>query len=296
MTVLLAVLWDRLLGEPDERWHPVVLMGRYLTYVGRRTTRLSSPAHQYLAGTTGWLLGAVGTAGIAIALNRLVAQRLPRPLRPPVGAALLKPLFAHRLLLDEVASVDRELHRSLDYGRHQVARIVGRETSLLSEREVRKAALESLAENFSDSVVAPLMWYSIAGIPGAALYRYVNTADAMWGYRGTWEWAGKTAAIADDIANYVPARVAAALIVDRASCRVLAREARKTRSPNAGWPMAAMALRCNVRLGNPETHDLHPSGREMTSTDLADGAARINQTAWIVFVAAAVTSWVIRRD
>lgn len=295
MTMLLAAAWDRWFGEPAERWHPVALIGRFLESMGKVVNRPANPAQQYLAGTAGWLLGAIGITGIAVAADRYLLRRAPLTLRPLLGAAFLKPLFAHRLLLDEVASVDRALDCSIEEGRHRVARIVGRDASCLSAGEIREAALESLAENFSDSVVAPLMWYSVAGIPGAALYRYINTADAMWGYRGAWEWTGKTAAVADDIANFVPARVAGALIAGRDSYTGLAHEARKTPSPNAGWPMAAMALHRGIRLGKPETYNLNPSGREVTSEDLSHGITRINRTAGIVFAVVALTSWVTRR-
>jgi adenosylcobinamide-phosphate synthase len=296
MTILLAAAWDRWLGEPGARWHPVTLIGRFLDSTGKIVSRQAGPARQFLAGTVGWLLGAIGVTSIAVVADHYLLRRAPRTLRPLLGAALLKPLFAHRLLLDEVASVDRALDRSIDDGRRQVARIVGRDTSQLSVDKVREAALESLAENFSDSLVAPLMWYSVAGIPGAALYRYVNTADAMWGYRGAWEWTGKTAAVIDDVANLVPARVAAALIAGLGSYPALAREARKTTSPNAGWPMAAMARQQGVRLGKPGTYDLNPSGRNVTSGDLAQGISRINMAAATVFAAAALISWVTHRD
>lgn len=296
MTVMLAAAWDRWLGEPAARWHPVTLMGRYLTAMGRLARRSSRPTRQFAAGTAGWLAGAVATAAIAAAADRRLRARAPRLLRPLIGALLLKPLFAHRLLLDEVASVDRALDHSLEEGRRRVARIVGRDPAGLSASDVREAALESLAENFSDSVVAPLMWFSVAGIPGAALYRYLNTADAMWGHRGAWEWAGKTAAVADDIANFVPARVTAALIAGGAFPPTLAAEAGKTRSPNAGWPMAAMALRRGVRLGKPAAYELNAGGRQVTAADIAAGRADIERAAGIAFIAAAIASYVIRHD
>jgi adenosylcobinamide-phosphate synthase len=135
---------------------------------------------------------------------------------------------------------------------------------------VRESAIESLAENLNDSVVAPRFWFVLLGLPGAALYRFANTADAMWGYPGSrggrfWQWAGKWAARADDVLSWVPARITAALLAavhGGLHWQRLAQEARKTPSPNSGWPMAAMALALGVRLAKPGVYVLHPAGRE----------------------------------
>ena len=143
--------------------------------------------------------------------------------------------------------------------------------------EVVGAAIESLAENLNDSVVAPLFWFAVAGLPGAALYRLANTADAMWGYRGMregryWEWAGKWAAHADDVLSWLPARITALLLAlagGGVRPRALAREARRTPSPNSGWPMAAMALVLDVRLTKPGVYQLHAQGRAPGAPDVA---------------------------
>jgi adenosylcobinamide-phosphate synthase len=139
----------------------------------------------------------------------------------------------------------------------------------LDAGQVRETAIESLAENLNDSVAAPVFWFVLFGLPGAALYRYANTADAMWGYRGMrggrdWTWAGKWAARADDVLSWLPARLTAALLWATAACRfswpALRREARRTLSPNGGWPMAAMALALGVRLGKPGVYALNADG------------------------------------
>jgi adenosylcobinamide-phosphate synthase len=162
---------------------------------------------------------------------------------------------------------------SLDAGRARLAWLVSRDVALLSEAEVRESALESLAENLNDSVVAPIFWFVLLGLPGAALYRFANTADAMWGYRGVrhgqvWEWAGKWAAWADDVLSWLPARLTALLLwvvsrggVSAVALRTLRAQAALTPSPNSGWPMAAMALRLGVRLGKPGAYTLNASGR-----------------------------------
>src|SRR5690606_19461691 len=138
----------------------------------------------------------------------------------------------------------------------------------------RESVIESLAENLNDSVVAPLFWFVLFGLPGVALYRFANTADAMWGYPGWrgsgararwWLWAGKWAARADDAMSWVPARLTAAMLlgVQAAAGRVVSpgsvrRAARLTPSPNGGWPMGAMALALGVRLGKPGAYVLNP--------------------------------------
>ena len=190
---------------------------------------------------------------------------------------LLKPLFAFRLLLGEVRAVEDALARSLGEGRARLAWLVSRDVTQLSADEVRQSAIESLAENLNDSVVAPLFWFAVAGLPGAALYRLANTADAMWGYRGMlegryWEWAGKWAAHADDVLSWMPARITALLLAlagGGVRPRALAREARRTPSPNSGWPMAAMALVLDVRLTKPGVYQLHAQGRAPGAPDVA---------------------------
>ena len=140
-----------------------------------------------------------------------------------------------------------------------------------------------MAENLNDSVVAPIFWFVLLGLPGAAVYRFANTADAMWGYRGVyrgkhWEWAGKWAARADDVLSWAPARLTALLLAIAAQglpLSALHKEAGKTPSPNSGWPMAAMALALNISLGKPGVYSLNPEGRapEAPDTVLAQGLA-----------------------
>ncbi|MBT9500522.1 MAG: cobalamin biosynthesis protein CobD [Burkholderiaceae bacterium] len=263
MGVALAV--DRLLGEPPTWAHPVVAMGRWLGLFGERLSALP-PRLAFMGGALAWCAGALLSAGLAMGLETLLFQWL-RPWQSTGRALLtafalgllLKPLLAWRMLRDEVQAVEDALGRSLDEGRAQLARLVSRDTTALGETEVREAAIETLAENLNDSVVAPLFWFAIAGLPGAALYRFANTADAMWGYRGRWEWAGKWAARADDVLSWLPARITGlALLGPRpALISPLRRQARLTASPNSGWPMAAMALRLGVRLGKPGVYTLN---------------------------------------
>ncbi|MFT7771692.1 adenosylcobinamide-phosphate synthase CbiB [Roseateles sp.] len=279
LAMAVALATDRLLGEPPTWAHPVVGMGRYLDVF--RLARLP-PALGFIAGALAWLGGAALVAFIALWLEGWVLialQPWASPLRL-IGAAvliglLLKPLLAWAMLAEEAMAVETVLAESLEAGRARLSRIVSRDTSVLSATEVREAAIETLAENLNDSVVAPLFWFAVAGLPGAAVYRFANTADAMWGYRDEREWCGKWAARADDALSWLPARLTA-LVLMPPSLGLLLREARSTPSPNSGWPMAAMALRLGLRLTKPGVYTLHKAGRPVRAGDLqaARGAAR----------------------
>ena len=155
---------------------------------------------------------------------------------------------------------------------------------------MRESAIETLAENLNDSVVAPLFWFVCWGLPGAAVYRFANTADAMWGYPGVyqgqnWAWAGKWAARADDVLSWLPARLTALalLLLGAGQCRVLSelrQQARQTPSPNSGWPMAAMALALNVALHKPGVYALNPQGRSPAAHDTHRALAVAGRTVW----------------
>jgi adenosylcobinamide-phosphate synthase len=277
----LALLVDRWLGEPPARWHPVVWMGRYLGGVGQRLApqRLqpAGPDYRRLGlGALAWCAGAALVLIVSILLQTLLLAWHPLLGALALGL-LLKPLLAWRMLHDEVQAVEQALGQSLVAGRERLAWLVSRDVSTLSEAEVRESAIESLAENLNDSVVAPVFWFLLLGLPGAALYRFANTADAMWGYRGVyrgqeWEWAGKWAARADDVLSWLPARLTAlllALVRGGLNLRAVRAEAARTPSPNSGWPMAAMALALDVGLHKPGVYVLHAPGRAPQSADTA---------------------------
>ena len=269
-----ALLIDRMLGEPPVRWHPVVWMGAYLGALGRRIAppapapgeplQPGSPLAAWLGGALAWCLGAALVVSVAIGLQAWVLS-LPIGLTVLALAMLLKPLLSWAMLHDEVLAVEGALAQSLAAGRQQLARLVSRDTQSLDAATVRESAIETLAENLNDSLVAPLFWFVLLGLPGAALYRFANTADAMWGYRGAhagrvWTWAGRFAARADDVLSWAPARLTAALLMVGASLlswRQLWSEAAQTPSPNGGWPMGAMALRLGVRLHKPGVYALN---------------------------------------
>ena len=254
----MATALDLALAEPPPRAHPVVGFGSYLRTAERHVP--AGPRRQALVtGALAWLGGAAAAATVAVGVER-GAARLGRPWGAVARGLALWPLLSARMLFTEVAAVETALGHGTAYGRTALARIVSRDTDGLTDEEVRGAAVESLAENLSDSLVAPLFWYAVAGLPGAAVYRFANTADACWGYRTPrWLYAGRPAARADDVLNLVPARLTAALLLP-GDWSVLRAEADRTPSPNAGWPMAAMALRLDLRLSKRDEYDLNPVG------------------------------------
>jgi adenosylcobinamide-phosphate synthase len=266
-------------------------------------------------------------------------MRLPDALGSLAGGALaalllggaLKPMLAWAMLRSEVLAVETALNPaqggSLAAGRERLSWLVSRDVAQLTDIQMRESAIETLAENLNDSVVAPIFWFILLGLPGAVLYRFANTADAMWGYRGiykgqNWEWAGKWAAWADDGLSWLPARITAGLLalvfwlqtLASASPQVfdatradpnapdltcfmarLRAEARRTASPNSGWPMAAMALALGVRLQKPGVYVLNAAGRapEAQDTQLATVYAAKALVAFVFLVQAALISFVI---
>lgn len=280
----LALAIDRWLGEPAARWHPVVWMGHYLGWFGSRCAPAAIDARPrdlplFIKGALAWCAGAVAVGAAALAVQAIAMEWLPAWAAAAVLALGLKPLFAWRMLRNEVLAVESALAVSLEAGRAQLARLVSRNVSALGENEVRESAIESLAENLNDSLVAPLFWFVLLGLPGAAVYRFANTADAMWGYRGErngrdWTWFGKWAARADDVLSWLPARLTALLLAlaGRQWPCGLALEARRTPSPNSGWPMAAMALLLGVRLAKPGVYALNAQGRLAAAQDTRHAA------------------------
>ncbi len=252
-----ALLIDVLLGDPPNRYHPVAWMG---TAIGWRKARARGGRIGRFAWGLGILLGGVGMSALAGWAVERGTARWPRWLRAIVLGAVLKSTFSLRGL----ARAAREVHIALTRGDLIEARralawhLVSRPTANLSASQVAAATIESVAENTSDGVIAPLFYYGLGGLPAALAYRFVNTADAMLGYRDdVHEWLGKGPARADDALNLVPARLTAlALVVAawlrgedaRGAWRVWCRDAGKTSSPNAGHPMSAMAGALGVEL------------------------------------------------
>ena len=282
IAILVALALDRLWGEPPVWLHPVVYMGKVLGVLGRVLAPRTEVANDYLR----FVLAAIvwcALAAIVFVVYWIIQFLLPyQPWWLPgicVGV-LLKPLLSWRMLKDEVLAVEAALQQSLPAGRERLSWLVSRDTSQLDAATVRESAIETLAENLADSVIAPLFWFLVAGLPGAAVYRLANTADAMWGYPGWrgqgdqrrhWQWAGKWAARADDVLNWIPARITAAwlaLVAGGVHWPGLRRDAQVTPSPNGGWPMGTMARALGVHLSKPGVYQLNPEGRAPESADL----------------------------
>lgn len=251
----LALLLDALFGEPRWIWsrlpHPAVLIGRVIGHLDRTLNRATDSAAQRRAmgvlTVVSLCIGAVIIGGILAELGGMIEA---------LCAAIL---LAQKSLVQHLRDVARGLRLSTGEGRRMVARIVGRDTRDMDDAAVARAAIESGAENFSDGVIAPLFWGLIGGLPLMLLYKAVNTADSMIGYRtprhSDFGWA---AARLDDLLNLIPARLSAVMIAalhgQMHQWGDIAREARQHRSPNAGWPEAAMARGVDVALSGPRAY------------------------------------------
>lgn len=296
IALLIGWILDLLLGDPQWLPHPVVGFGRMIAFGEKRLN------HGSYRRTKGAML-AVSLIALVFAATLLITF-LFSTLNPPLST--LNSLFsilivffclAGTTLIREVKAVFMAVDRSLDEGRRQVARIVGRDTTELSAQEVRTAALETLAENLSDGVIAPLFWLALLGTPGMLTYKMINTLDSMIGYRteryrrfGTW------AARIDDAANYIPARLTALLMaaasLSLTSLRFSLKYGRNHASPNSGWPEAALAGILDCRFGGPHYYFgqlfdkpyIGTNDRPLTTADMRT-AVSVNRKAEIIMVA-----------
>ena len=283
--LLFALALDSALGDP--RWlyravpHPVVIIGRLI----ERWEKALNLPHL----SRGWKLwqgmllslGIVLLSALAGTIVTLLSDWLPAGWILEVLA--VSSLLAFRGLYDEVKRVGGFLRRSLADGRWAVSKIVGRDPESLDEAGVARAAVESLAENFSDGVVAPLFWYCLFGLPGLCAYKAINTLDSMIGHRNArYEAFGKFAARLDDLANLIPARLAGLFFVlaaalhpaanPRRAWRIMLRDAGKHNSPNAGWQEAAVAGALDFALAGPRRY-----GRTMVEDHwMGSGRSRLN--------------------
>lgn len=274
--LVLAYAIDAAVGEPPNAVHPVAWMGsaigkgRDWALSGRATT-------QFVRGALVTLAVSGASAAAAYALVR-VAASAPPLLYLVACAILLKPLFAVRALRDAAFTVRDALERhDVEGARRALSSLCSRDASSLGEESIAAAAVESLAENASDSIIAPVFYFGLLGLPGAAFYRAANTLDAMIGYHGRFEWAGKAAARLDDALNLVPARVTALLLIAagalrgahvRAGIAILWRDGARTESPNAGRPMSAMAGLLGLRLEKQGHYALGEPRRAIEPEDI----------------------------
>jgi adenosylcobinamide-phosphate synthase len=294
-----ALLVDAVAGEPAWLYrrvpHPVVLMGRLAMRLEARLWRDGQTAAERRAAgrrLVAWTVALAGGAGLV--LMPLLAGG---PWGWVVAGVLASSLVAQRSLVDHVGAVAQGLDVGLEAGRAAVARIVGRDPDRLDAAGVARAAVESAAENFADGVTAPLFWWLVLGPLGLAGYKAVNTLDSMVGYRSVrYLDFGRAAARLDDRANWLPARLTALLLLLAAgrpgAWRGLRAEARKHRSPNAGWPEAAMARLLGLRLAGPRVYaagvvDDAWIGTGRTAATAADIRAAVRRlwAAWALVVA-----------
>lgn len=293
LPLVTAWVLDHWLGDPSWLPHPVVAFGKAISFC----------EHCFNKGGARFLKGAVVALSLVAGTFILTTYLLHwASIYSPGLLLTLQILFifyclADTTLIREVRDVFRAVDRSLEAGRKQVARIVGRDTSELSAQEVRTAALETLAENLSDGVIAPLFWYMLLGVPGMLAYKMINTLDSMIGYKNErYHCFGCFAARLDDVANYIPARLTAFLMVlasKRLSLLVfVGKYGNQHASPNSGYPEAALAGILNCRFGGPHNYFgkevwkpyIGNNERPLTTEDMKI-AVRINRCAeWLMVV------------
>ena len=294
LPLLTGWLLDLTLGDPAWLPHPVVGFGKMVAFGEKRLNR---GHHRMLKGGL-MAIGLIAFVFLATCLLRNLCSFLIPHSSFLLDALLIFYCLAGTTLIREVREVFRAARHSLEEGRRQVARIVGRDTSELSAQEIRTAALETLAENLSDGVIAPLFWLAVGGVPAMMAYKMVNTLDSMIGYRTErYKDFGCVAARIDDLANYIPARLTALLMILPSAIghgqyslfRFVYKNGRKHASPNSGYPEAALAGILGCRFGGPhyyfgELFDkpyIGENPRLLTTADMLK-AVRINRTAEVL--------------
>ena len=316
LSLLFALALDGLFGEPDWLWrrlpHPIVLMGRLIAVTEQRLNRANVSAWRRRAhgimALGGWIAIAVIPGLVLAELSKVFSVLMI------LEVILVAILLAQRSLYEHVNAVRIAFDQTgLAGARHAVSMIVGRNPETLDAAAVCRASIESAAENFSDGVVAPAFWYLVAGLPGILAYKMINTADSMIGHRTPrYEAFGWASARLDDVANLAPARLCAVFIAiaapfagfsGRGAAMSVWCDAGKHRSPNAGWPEAAMAGALGLALAGPRTYGaetiadawMNRTGRQnATPADIAR-ALRLMRACGIAMAAAVAVLACIRK-
>ncbi len=252
MTLFLGMILDAIFGEPRWLWsrlrHPAILMGQMIGWCDRQ---FNTGEGRRLKGML--VMGALAAGALMLGWLIMLVPGIW------IDVIVVAVLLAQRSLVDHVQAVGDALRLSVGDGRRAVAMIVGRDTRQMDGPAVARGAIESAAENLSDGVIAPIFWCAVGGLPGLLLYKITNTADSMIGYRTPKHEAfGWAAARFDDLLNLIPARLTAVLIwaaTTRPNPAAILRDAPLHRSPNAGWPEAAMAHGLNIALSGPRSYD-----------------------------------------
>ena len=292
LPLLIGWLFDLLLGDPAWLPHPVVGFGKMISWGEHR---LNQGLHRMLKGAL-LAIGLILLVFFVAWYLRYLLQSLHDVAVIIFDAVIIFYCLAGTTLIREVRAVFHALDRSLEEGRQQVARIVGRDTTELSAQEVRTAALETLAENLSDGVIAPLFWFALLGTPGMLAYKMVNTLDSMIGYKtARYKDFGCWAAHIDDVANYIPARLTALLMTIASGKLHLLKFVWKNgclhASPNSGYPEAALAGILNCRFGGPHYYfgqlfdkPYIGENERLLTTDDMKKAVRVNRVAEILMI------------
>ena len=290
--LFIALLLDAIFGEPVWLWsrlpHPATVMGRAVEWLDNR---LNHGENRRSAGVIAISILTGGALIISLFFKAI----------PDAGtfeAVIAAILLAQRSLTQHVTEVAEALRRSLSEGRRAVSMIVGRDPENLDESAVARGAIESAAENFSDGVIAPAFWFLLFGLPGIMVYKVINTADSMIGHRNErYEEFGKAAARLDDIVNWAPARLTGGLIClaywSNVAWKVMRADARHHRSPNAGWPEAAMAGVLGIAISGPRSYNgimtdlpwVNPTGRKPLGPMDIEASVRVLWRSWIVAIA-----------
>lgn len=308
IVLLLAMLIDRLFGDPQWLWnkipHPVAVFGQSISYLERMFNRAElSFRRRYIYGVFTIVVLLAGTY-IFTWLVQLWLQQLAWA--GIVLEAIVASMFlAQKSLSDHVSRVEQAFqHGSLDEARRAVGMIVGRDTATLDESAICRAAIESLSENSSDGVIAPIFWFLLLGLPGLVCYKLLNTADSMIGHKNSrYLQFGWASARLDDLANYIPARLTALITIlallfwygrSKAlrAAMVVKQDARHHRSPNAGWPECAYAGGLGIQLAGPRLYGGHlvqepfqnADGRVAQPTDINKAIRLFKQSMTLAFI------------
>ncbi|MBN8960161.1 MAG: cobalamin biosynthesis protein [Rhizobiales bacterium] len=302
---VVALTADAVIGDPDWLWrrlaHPVAMIGRAIAALDRALNRETwSPARRKLFGIATILLLVIASLLLGYAIEAII----PSGLAGDIALGLLaSTLIAQKSLYQHIARVHAAFGPGgLTAAREAVSLIVGRDPNSLDESGVSRAAIESCAENFSDGVVAPTFWLALLGLPGLLAYKAINTADSMIGHRSDkYREFGWASARLDDVANLAPARIAGLLLALTApiargsivsALKTMWRDARKHRSPNAGWPESAMAGALGIKLAGPRRYAegtvedpyLNAEGRDATPADICHALRMLVVACLVEFV------------
>ncbi|EBA13543.1 cobalamin biosynthesis protein CobD [Roseobacter sp. CCS2] len=292
------MLLDAILGEPKWLWsrfpHPAVLMGRLIGWCDQTFN------HDDRKGLMGFIT--IAALCIGVGLLGWIIQLAPGYVLDVIVVAIL---LAQKSLVEHVQAVGDALRLSLGDGRRSVAMIVGRDTKEMDQSAVARSAIESAAENLSDGVIAPIFWFAVAGLPGLLIYKITNTADSMIGYRtprhAEFGWAS---ARLDDLLNLIPARLTALLIwtvTARPNPKPIFKDAPLHRSPNAGWPEAAMAHGLDIALSGPRSYDgearnypfVNGTGERVLNADHIDHAVAVLWKTWALTLGVAFVAMIL---